>query len=172
MAAAAPFRPAPSSARAQAPTPLFTRAPKPSKWNPRELAGPYEGLTLREWQVQSMLSPLPTLLYHLLHDWLLEPARPRWLRDAPKLAHFPGLFAESLLWHKELPALRQAIYDEVRACWQTLDAPLTALSGMTRNGLLGARGRRLCQLAEACAYVAEASDAEAEFSRALHDMME
>lgn len=162
MAAAATFRPAP----------IFTRTPKPSRWNPAALAGPYDGLTLREWQVQSMLSPLPKPLYDLLHDWLLEEARPRWLRDAPKLAHRPGQFVEQLLWHKELPAFRQAIYDEVRACWQTLDAPLTALTGMTRNGLLGARGRRLCQLAEACDYVAEASDAEAEFSRALRDIMD
>ena len=162
MAAAAPFRL----------LPIFTRVPKPSPWNPRELAGPYEGLTLREWQVQAMLSPLPRPLYLLLHNWLLEPARPRWMLKAPPLVYRPGLFVESLLWSKELPAFRQSLYDELLACWQTLDTPPTALSGLTRNGLLGMRGRRLSLLAEACAFVAEAADAEAEFSRALRDIVE
>lgn len=163
----------PSSSSIHArPLPIFTRLPRPLPQHPQALAGPAAGLTLRQWQVQCLLYPLPPTLAHLLRGWFLQPARPAWLRDAPPLVHDRPRYDEHALWQRDLATFRHELYDEVRACWQTLDAPYGSVTGLTRNRLLAAHGRRLCQLAAACARIAGAGDAETEFRRVLRALVD
>jgi hypothetical protein len=154
-----------------APLPVFTRASNMVHWNPRAQAGRANAPDFREWQVRCLLSSLPPEVSAALYEWLLTPARPHWLRGLAPLAGSCVAFAEGVLWNLSLADFRWALYEEVRGCWQLLDAPPLALTGMTCNRLLGTHGRRLRQLAEACAQIAGAGPAAAEFAYALACVM-
>lgn len=162
-ASSAPARPTP--------LPVFTRAAPAVRWNPRAQPGRAAALDFREWQARCLLSSLPPELCNLLYEWLLTPARPHWLRGLAPLAGDCVAYTEGILWGLSLADFRWALYEEVRGCWQLLDAPPLALTGMTSNRLLGTHGTRLRQLAEACARIAGAGSAAEEFAYALACVM-
>ena len=154
-----------------APLPVFTRPENVARWNPCAPVGRYPALDFRAWQVRCLLSSLPPEVSAVLSAWLLTPARPHWLRELAPLAGACVVFAEGVLESLSLADYRWAVYEEVRGCWQLLDAAPLALTGMTSNRLLGTHGKRLRQLAEACAQISGAGPAAVEFAYALACVM-
>lgn len=128
---------------------IFTRPPRPSKWNPRELAGPYEPLTLREWEVSVLTCNQAPAHCALLRQYLLLPATPTCRRVAPWL---PGLalpFPVGPLRRSSLIWKREQLQRTLAALWQTLDAPPYAFTGMARALALVLLSIRLHQLLDA-----------------------
>ncbi len=150
----------------------FARRPAAPRPKRQPQATPGRPLTLRQWQVQAMLCTLEPAIRALLTNWLLEPARPAWLRHAPAFSRRLLPFDAPTCWRNGLPTLRKDLYEELLACWQTLDAPPETLSGLTRNGLIAAHGARLRQLAEACPHIEGAGTPADEFKLALHSIVD
>lgn len=151
--------------------PHFIRPFVPSFWNPVAQAGPYEPLTLREWQVQSLLSAVPPDLRLFLTSWLLTPARSGWLRDAPPMQRRRLPFSNEALDACDLFDRRALLCQEIQACWQTMEAPAHWLSGLSRNGLLVAHGARLRQLCAALACCAGARPLAEEYQLAIDTIL-
>jgi hypothetical protein len=150
---------------------IFTRPPMYSSWNPGELAGPYEPLTLREWEVAVATCGLAEPLRNLLCEALLEPATPacegrqRW----PLPRHIL-LFDESLLCQSTTETLRTHLLEGLVALWQILDLPPGVIPGMLRGLLLVGLGARLRQTLAALQGQAEALPAHSELAQALSKM--
>jgi hypothetical protein len=117
---------------------IFMRHYPPSFWDPRALSGPCPHLTLREWEVGVILCSLPLAIRKALVGWLLAPTDRQ--RRAPFAAGEPREPAETL---------RERFRADFSAICRTLDMPLEALHGISRDTLLVAHGARLRQLAEA-----------------------
>ena len=147
---------------------IFTRPPVYSTWNPAELAGPYEALTLREWEVAVAICSLGEPHRVRLLEALLEPAtstcerRQRW--PLPRHA-LP--FEEQLLRQDTTDTLRNHLLDGLASLWQLLDLPPAVIPGMLRGLLLVGLGIRLRQTLAALAGRAEALPAQRELEQAL-----
>jgi hypothetical protein len=147
---------------------IFTRPPAYSAWDPTELAGPYEPLTLREWEVAVATCGLAAPLQRLLRETLLEPAtstcerRQRW--PLPRHA-LP--FEEQLLRQGTVETLRQHLLDKLASLWQVLDLPPGVIPGMLRGLLLVGLGAYLRQVLDALQGQAEALPPHQELEQAL-----
>jgi len=127
-------------------TTIFTRPARPSAWNPAAQAGPHPWLTLREWQARASLHPLSRFLRWVLLDWLLEPTDLALWPPSASWARVRVPFLPGSLGHKSDDVVIDLVREELAALRQTLDLPPQKLSGLVRNGLLAAHGRRLRQL--------------------------
>ena len=121
---------------------IFYRQYPRCSWDPSEPEAPLPGLTLREWEVAVILCSQCPPIAEALRDWLEAPTdRQRW----PAPDHFPAArapFANSELSQPAEP-LPELFYKEIKAIRQTLDFPIEAFCGPSRNALLGAHGQRL-----------------------------
>ncbi len=127
-------------------TAIFTRPARPSAWNPAAWAGPYPWLTLREWQASATLHPLSRCLRGLLAPWLNAPTDLALWPPPSSCAHFRFPFLPGSLGRKSDDEAVDLVGKELAALRQTLDMPPGQISGLVRNGLLAAHGRRLRQL--------------------------
>ncbi len=126
---------------------IFTRPARPSDWNPAACAGPYPWLTLREWQVSVALFPLSRALRGKLAPWLTAPTDlTRWPRSAASFQRVRLPLLPDSLARKSEAELYEVLGKELAALRYLLDMPPQCLSGLVRNGLLAAHGRRLRQL--------------------------
>jgi hypothetical protein len=147
---------------------ILTRPPVYSAWNPTELAGPYEPLTLREWEATVATAGLPEPLRLLLCEALLEPAtspcekRQRW-----PLPRSISLFATAVLRQDTADTLREHLLEAVVTLWQILDLPPGVIPGMLRGLLLVGLGARLRQVLATLQARAEALPPHKELEQAL-----
>jgi hypothetical protein len=147
---------------------ILTRPPAYSAWNPGELAGPYEALTLREWEAAVCACALAEPLRKLLCEALLEPAtspcekRQRWPLPRSIL-----LFDERALRQSTVETLRQHLLDGLASLWQVLDLPPAVIPGMLRGLLLVGLSARLRQTLAALQEQAEALPPRKELEQAL-----
>jgi hypothetical protein len=100
----------------------------------------------RQWMVRALLSTLSPQVRQALYAWLLAPTDPRrWPPPATFSARrLPLRRAE--YWDQPPAVASWLLFQELRAIRQTLDLPVEAISGLTRNGLLVAHAIRLRQL--------------------------
>jgi hypothetical protein len=114
----------------------------PFRRSPRSLSSAAQ----REWEVQALLSSLSPLVQEALYDWLLQPTDPR--RWPPPDTFDPQRrpIGPDEMEDGQRPTASRLLRKELRAILQTLDLPLDALSGLTRNGLLTVHAIRLRQL--------------------------
>ncbi len=147
---------------------ILTRPPVSSAWDPTELAGPYEPLTLREWEVAIATYGLAEPLRVLLCEALLEEATPtcigcqRW-----PLPRSISLFDRAVLRRATAETLREHLLEAVVTLWQILDLPPGVIPGMLRGLLLVGLGARLRQALEALSGLAEAQPPRKELEQAL-----
>jgi hypothetical protein len=118
-------------------------------WIPTELAGPYEGLTLREWEVSIVVCALCLALRDLLREALLDPARPACWRRQGHLPRQVLAFDEHFLRKGTIDARRAQLQSVLVLIWQVLDAPPYALTGMQRDLVLAGLSIRLRQILDA-----------------------
>jgi hypothetical protein len=150
---------------------ILTRPPVYSAWNPTELAGPYEPLTLREWEVAVATYGFAEPLRLLLCEALLEEATPACARcQRWPLPRFIHLFDESLLRQSTTETLRTHLLNGLVAVWQVLDLPPGVIPGMLRGLLLVGLGARLRQVLTALQGRAEALPPHRELEQALSKM--
>ncbi len=124
----------------------FIRPLRRAPWCPTEWAGPIDGYTLRECHVLFLLCTLPASVRHLLLDWLLDPTDLRRWPAPNSLPERCAPFAASDVQGKTRAAYRKLLRDELAAIRHALDFPPEVLSGLTRYGVLVARGARPRQL--------------------------
>lgn len=147
---------------------ILTRPPAYSTWNPGELAGPHEWLTLREWEVAVATCALEKPALTLLREALLEPAtsacakQQRW-----PVQRCVRLCDQAALRRTAVDTLRDSVLNEVVALWQVLDLDPGVIPGMLRGLLLVGLGARLRQTLVALEKQAEGLPAEQELKRAL-----
>ena len=147
---------------------ILTRPPVYSSWDPTALAGPYEALTLREWEAMVATAGLPEPLRLLLCEALLEEATPacekcqRW-----PLPRSIRLFDTMVLRKATTDTLREHLLEGLVALWQILDLPPYVIPGMLRGLLLVGLGARLRQALAALQEQAEALPARQELEQAL-----
>ncbi len=150
---------------------ILTRPPVSSAWDPTELAGPYEPLTLREWEVAIATYGLAEPLRVLLCEALLEEATPacigcqRW-----PLPRSISLFDTAVLRQDSADTLREHLLEAVVTLWQILDLPPGVIPGMLRGLLLVGLGARLRQTLDALQGRAGALPAHRELEQALSKM--
>ncbi len=150
---------------------ILTRPPVSSAWDPTELAGPYEPLTLREWEVAIATYGLAEPLRVLLCEALLEEATPtcigcqRW-----PLPRSISLFDRAVLRRATAETLREHLLEAVVTLWQILDLPPGVIPGMLRGLLLVGLGARLRQTLDALQGRADALPAHRELEQALSKM--
>lgn len=147
---------------------ILTRVPAYSPWNPGELAGPYEALTLREWEVAVATCTLLETHQRLICEALLEPApsacerRQRWPLPRRILP-----FDETSSGQAPVETLRKHLRDNLATLWQVLDLAPYIIPGMLRGLLLVGLGARLRQTLAALQGRAEALPAHQELEQAL-----
>ncbi|HEY7357831.1 MAG TPA: hypothetical protein VH590_15240 [Ktedonobacterales bacterium] len=127
---------------------IFYREYARCAWDPGEYEAPLKGLTLREWEVSVILCSQREAVAEALREWLEAPTdHQRW----PEAHSFPAqraLFEEGEL-KKPIETQLDLFYDEIKAMRQTLDFPIEAFCGISRNVLLAAHGQRLRWLVHA-----------------------
>ncbi len=146
---------------------IFTRPPRPSQWNPRELAGPYEPLTLREWEVSVVTCNQAPQHGALLRPALLLPATPACRKQAPWLPRRDLPYVPALLGRATLVWKREELQRTLAALWQTLDAPPYAFTGLARALALVLLSIRLHQLLDAFPGTVDALPPQQELQEAL-----
>lgn len=147
---------------------ILTRVPTYSPWNPGELAGPYEALTLREWEVAVATCALSEMHQKLLCEALLEPATPACMgRQRWPLLRRILPFEERVLRQSPPDTLRKHLLEGLVTLWQLLDLPPAIIPGMLRGLLLVGLGARLRQILAAFEGQAEALPAQQELAQAL-----
>ena len=147
---------------------ILTRPPSYSAWNPGELAGPYEPLTLREWEATVAAAGLPEPLRLLLCEALLEEANPACeKRQRWPLPRSISLFNKAVLHRASADTLREHLLEEVVTLWQILDLPPYVIPGMLRGLLLVGLGARLRQVLAALQEKADALPPRKELEQAL-----
>ena len=146
---------------------IFTRVPRSCSWVPTELAGPDDGLTLREWEVSIVVYALCPALRDLLREPLLDPARPACARKQGRLPRQVLAFDEHLLRKGTLDAKRDQMQATLALIWQVLDAPPSLLTGLQRGLLLVGLSIRLRQLLDAFPGTAGARSPKHELRHAL-----
>lgn len=146
---------------------IFTRPPSYCAWIPTELAGPYEPLTLREWEVSIVTCSLCPALRDLLREALLDPARPACTRRQGHLPRQILAFDERLLRKGTIDARRDQLQSVLVLIWQVLDAPPYALTGLQRDLLLAGLSVRLRQILDAFAGTAGTRSPKNELRHAL-----
>lgn len=124
----------------------FIRPLRRASWSPTEWAGPIDGYTLRECHVLFLLCTLPASIHAVLLDWLLDPTDLRRWPAPNGLPERCSPFAASAMQGKTREDYRKLLRDELAAIRHALDFPPEVLSGLTRYGVLVARGARLRQL--------------------------
>ena len=130
---------------------IFLRHYPPSVWNPQELSGPCPHLTLREWEAGIVLCSLPLPLQKALAGRLTTPpAQPRQpsRHTSDDAADQGAPFVPGEL-RKPVETLRELFRKQITAIRRTLDTPLVALHGISRETRLVAQGARLRQITEA-----------------------
>ena len=121
---------------------ILTRPPSYSAWNPGELAGPYEPLTLREWEVTVAICALTDPLRGPLCEALLEEATPACVgRQRWPLPRSISLFDKAVLHTTTSDTLRKLLLEALVLLWQILDLPPEVIPGMLRGLLLVGLGR-------------------------------
>ncbi len=148
--------------------PIFTRPPTPSAWKPTELAGPYEPLTLREWEVSVATCRLASSQSTLLREALLKLAP----AACKRRQHWPLPRRvlpcdEHLLRLATTDTLRGHLLDSLASIWQVLDLPPYAIPGMLRGLLLVGLGVWLRQALAALQRRADARSPQCELEQAL-----
>ena len=147
---------------------ILTRPPSYSAWDPTELAGPYEALTLREWEAAVAAAGLSESLRLLLCEALLEEATSACLgRQRWPLPRSIALFDKAGLWKATTDTLREHLLEGLVALWQILDLPPYVIPGMLRGLLLVGLGARLRQVLAALQEKADALPAWQELEQAL-----
>ena len=147
---------------------ILTREPAYAAWNPAELAGPYEPLTLREWEVAVATSALPEPAQKLLREELLEEATPACeQRQRWPLARRVLPCDEAFLRSATTATLRQQVIETLAALWQVLDLAPGVIPGMLRGLLLVGLSARLRQTLAAFQCQADALAAQRELEQAL-----
>ncbi|HEU5368913.1 MAG TPA: hypothetical protein VFU69_10630 [Ktedonobacterales bacterium] len=121
---------------------IFYRQYARCSWDPGEPEAPLPGLTLREWEVSVILCSQREAVADALREWLEAPTdRQRW----PAPSNFSS--TRALLTDGEvnqpLETRLEWFYKEIVAIRQTLDFPIEAFCGISRNVLLAAHGQRL-----------------------------
>ncbi|HEU5368008.1 MAG TPA: hypothetical protein VFU69_06075 [Ktedonobacterales bacterium] len=121
---------------------IFYRQYPRCSWDPGEPEAPLKGLTLREWETAVVLSAQERLIAEALRDWLEAPTdHQRW----PEATSFPSVcapFADAELAQPEAQPLAW-LHDEIKSIRQTLDFPIEAFCGISRDVLLAMHGARL-----------------------------
>jgi hypothetical protein len=121
---------------------IFYRQYPRCSWDPSEPEAPLPGLTLREWEVAVILCSQCPPIAEALRDWLEAPTdRQCW----PAATRFPAPHAcfEGNEFSQPEGTLLELFDQEITAIRQTLDVPIEAFCGPSRNALLGAHGQRL-----------------------------
>jgi hypothetical protein len=100
----------------------------------------------RQWMARVLLSTLSPDVSETLYPWLLVPTDPqRWPPPDTISARLLPLRREEY-WDQPPEVASWLLRQELRAILQTLDLPLEAISGLTRNGRLVVHAMRLRQL--------------------------
>ena len=147
---------------------ILTRPPSSSAWDPTELAGPYEPLTLREWEAMVATAGLAESLRLLLCEALLEEATPACIgRQRWPLPRSISLFDRAALHQATTETLRKHLLEGIVTLWQILDLPPGVLPGMLRGLLLVGLGARLRQVLAALQEKADALPPRKELEQAL-----
>ncbi len=141
---------------------LFHRQYGPSLWDQNALAGPMEGLTLREWEVSVILCSQQPQIKRALCAWLIAPTAPNWPRPDTFTRHllpFTESDLRSQAGQAEGPTTR--LWDVIKAIRQTLDMPYESLHGIARDLLLVTHGTRLRQVVAALGEAAALAEIDA-----------
>jgi hypothetical protein len=147
---------------------ILTRPPAYSAWDPTELAGPYEPLTLREWEATVATAGLPEPLRKLLCEALLDEATPACARSQRwPVPRSISLFDKAVLRQATADTLREHLLEAVVTLWQILDLPPYVIPGMLRGLLLVGLGARLRQTLATMQERADALPARQELEQAL-----
>ena len=146
---------------------IFTRPPRPSPWNPRELAGPYAALTLREWEVSVVTCNQAPAHSAILREYLFLPPTSTCRELAPWLPGRKLPYVVDALRRATLKWKREQLQQTLAALWQTLDAPPYAFTGLARDLALVLLSIRLHQLLDAFPGTADALTPQQELMEAL-----
>ena len=121
---------------------IFYRHYPRCSWDPGEPEAPHKGLTLREWEVAVILCSQPQAIAEALRCWLEAPTdRQRWPTPSSFTSQRAPLVVGELA--QTIEALLALFSKEMAAIRQTLDMPIEAFCGISRNVLLAAHGQRL-----------------------------
>jgi hypothetical protein len=149
---------------------IFTRAPKPSRWNPDELAGPYEPLTLREWEQSVISCSLSPSLQKLLLIYWSAPANAHCRRFQATMGHWQPWLDGAFSSQTSLADFRCFLRKEIAAIWHLLDTPFLPCSGMSRAMLLVEHGQYLREILAALSRKPGACPAYLEVEHALLEL--
>lgn len=150
---------------------IFTRDPVPSRWNPDELAGPYEPLTLREWEQSVISCSLSPSLQKLLLICWSTPANAHCRRFQAAMGHWRPLLDGAFSSQTPLADFRSFLRKEIAAIWYLLDTPFLPCSGMSRAMLLVEHGQYLREMLNALSRKPGARPAYLEVEHALLELM-
>ncbi len=121
---------------------LFARQRARCSWDPTEIEGPLKGASLREWEVGVILCSQYAEIDDALRLWLEAPTdRTRWPWPDDFSSQRALFTAEEA--RQSVANVVKLFHDEISAIRQTLDVPIEAFGGITRNVLLATHGQRL-----------------------------
>jgi hypothetical protein len=121
---------------------LFYRRYGRCTWDPTEVVAPFKEMSLREWEVAVILCSQHQEIEEALRDWLEAPTDHRRWPDPDRMVFQRPLFTSEQAG-QSLASLLTQLHDEIKAIRQTLDFPIEAFCGITRNVLLAMHGQRL-----------------------------
>lgn len=150
---------------------IFTRDPVPSRWNPDHLAGPYELLTLREWEQSVIACSLSQPLRKLLIAAWSDPANTHCRRFQATMGYWSPWLDGAFTAETSLNRFREFLRKEVAAIWYLLDMPFLPCTGMSRAMLLVEHGQYLREVLGALTRKPGALPAQMEVEHALLELM-
>ena len=146
---------------------IFTRAPVFSRWNPDHLAGPYEPLTLREWEQSVISCSLAESVRKLLLACWSDPANTHCRRFQAEMGRWQPWVDGAFSSETSLADFRSFLRKEIASIWYLLDTPFLPCTGMARDMLLVEHGQYLRELLGALTRTPGALPAHMEVEQAL-----